>query len=357
MRRAAPGDDAGAGARPLGPADRALVAGVEGGDRRALAKAITLLESTRRDHQARGQAVLEALLPHTGGALRVGISGAPGVGKSTFVEALGLHLVGEGHRVAVLAVDPTSSVTGGSILADKTRMEELSRAPQAFIRPSPAGASLGGVAARSREALLVCEAAGFDVIVVETVGVGQSETAVARMTDMMVLLQLPNAGDELQALKKGIVELADLIVVNKADLDPQRARHAEHTIRNALAILRPATPHWKPPVLAVSAQTREGIAKFWREVLRFRDTMQRTGEFAARRRDQARDWTWTLIDARLREDFRAHPEVRAALDETLDAVAAGTITPAMATERLLARARGGRGPAPAADPPRGSGIA
>jgi LAO/AO transport system kinase len=306
----------------LGAADRILVVGIRSGDRRALAKAITLIESTRRDHQPRGQAVLEALLPHTGHSMRIGISGAPGVGKSTFIE-----------------VDPSSTVTGGSILADKTRMEELSRAPQAFIRPSPTGGSLGGVAARTRETLLVCEAAGFDVIIVETVGVGQSETAVARMTDMMVLLQLPNAGDDLQAIKKGIVELADLIVINKADLDPQLARQAQHTIRSALAIVRPSSPHWQPPVLALSGIKGDGIATFWGEILRFRDTMQSTGEFAARRRGQALDWMWTLIDARLRADFRAHPGVGALLPATLDAVAASHLTPAAAAERLLARAR------------------
>jgi LAO/AO transport system kinase len=323
----------------LGAAERTLVAGVRSGDRRMLAKAITLIESTRRDHQARGQAVLEALLPHTGHSIRVGISGAPGVGKSTFIEALGLHLIKEGHRVAVLAVDPSSTVTGGSILADKTRMEDLSRAPKAFIRPSPTGGSLGGVAARTRETLLACEAAGFDVIIVETVGVGQSETAVARMTDMMVLLQLPNAGDDLQAIKKGIVELADLIVINKADLDPQLARHAQHTIRNALAILRPSSPNWQPPVLALSGLKGDGVAEFWGEVLRFRHAMQATGEFATRRRGQALDWMWTLIDARLRADFRAHAGVGALLPSTLDAVAAGHLTPAAAAERLLARAR------------------
>jgi LAO/AO transport system kinase len=340
MNRAATkaGGDPGAGPA-LGAADRALVAGVLDGDRRVLAKAITLIESTRRDHQARGQAVLETLLPHTGRSIRVGISGAPGVGKSTFIEALGLYLIKQGHRVAVLAVDPSSTVTGGSILADKTRMEELSRAPQAFIRPSPTSGSLGGVAARTRETLLVCEAAGFDVIVVETVGVGQSETAVARMTDLMVLLQLPNAGDDLQAIKKGIVELADLIVINKADLDPQLARHAQHTLRNALAIVRPPSPHWQTPVLALSAIGGDGIATFWGEVLRYRDVMQATGECAARRRSQALDWMWTLIDARLRTDFRAHPGVGALLPATLDAVATGHLTPAMAAERLLARAR------------------
>jgi len=325
---------------PLTPADQALVARVRAGERRALAKAITLIESTRREDLARRQAVLAALLPQAAASIRIGISGAPGVGKSTFVEALGLRLIAGGHRVAVLAVDPSSSVTGGSILADKTRMEELSRSPRAFIRPSPAGGSLGGVAARTREALAVCEAAGFDVIIVETVGVGQSETAVAHMTDLMVLLQLPNAGDELQALKKGIVELSDIIVVNKADLDPQRAAQAQHMLRNTLAILRPSSPHWRPPVIALSALTGDGVERFWSEVERYRTLMQASGEFDARRRGQVRDWMWQLIDERLRADFRAHPEVAARLPETVAAVAAGSLTPSMAAERLLALARG-----------------
>ncbi len=320
-------------------ADPALVAGVLAGERRALAKAITLIESTRRDHQHRGQAVMEALLPHTGRSIRVGISGAPGVGKSTFIEALGLHVIGQGHKLAVLAVDPSSSVTGGSILADKTRMEELSRAPKAFIRPSPAGGSLGGVAARTREALLVCEAAGFDVIIVETVGVGQSETAVARMTDLMVLLQLPIAGDDLQAIKKGIVELADLIVISKADLAPERAKEAQHTLKSALAILRPTSPRWKPPVLALSAHDPKAVAAFWAEVERYRAVMQGSGEFAARRRDQAQDWMWHLIDERLRADFRSHPGVGSLLRSLQDAVATGRISPGTAADRLLARAR------------------
>ncbi len=340
MNRAVTKISGGAGAeQPLGSADRSLITGIRSGDRRALAKGITLIESTRRDHQLRGQTVLEALLPHTGRSMRVGISGAPGVGKSTFIETLGLHLIKEGHQVAVLAVDPSSTITGGSILADKTRMEELSRTPQAFIRPSPTSGSLGGVAARTREALLLCEAAGFDVIIVETVGVGQSETAVARMTDMMALLQLPNAGDDLQAIKKGIVELADVIVINKADLDPQLARHAQHTIKSALAIVRPSSPNWQTPVLALSGMSGDGIAAFWGEVVRYRDAMQATGEFTARRRGQALDWMWTLIDARLRTDFRAHPGVGALLPATLEAVSSGHLTPAMAAERLLARAR------------------
>ncbi len=323
----------------LAPADQALVTRVRAGERRALAKTITLIESTRRDDQTRRQAVLEALLPHAVASIRIGISGAPGVGKSTFVESFGLHLIARGHRVAVLAVDPSSSVTGGSILADKTRMEELSRSPDAFIRPSPAGTSLGGVAARTREALAVCEAAGFDVIIVETVGVGQSETAVARMTDLMVLLQLPNAGDEWQALKKGIVELADIIVVNKSDLDPQRAAQAERMLKNTLAILRPSSPNWRPPVLALSALIGDGVARFWSEVERYRSTMQASGEFVARRRGQAQDWMWQVIDERLRADFRSHPEVAVRLPGTVAAVAAGTLTPSMAAERLLALAR------------------
>ena len=324
---------------PLAPGDNALVMKVRAGERRALAKAITLIESTRREDQPRGQAVLAALLPHAVKSIRIGISGAPGVGKSTFVEALGLHLIGLGHRVAVLAVDPSSSVTGGSILADKTRMEELSRSPHAFIRPSPAGGSLGGVAARTRETLAVCEAAGFDVVIVETVGVGQSETAVSRMTDLMVLLQLPNAGDELQALKKGIVELADIIVVNKADLDPHRAAQAEHMLKNTLAILRAASPNWRPPVLALSALTGDGVTRFWSEVERYRGTMEASGEFLARRRGQAQDWMWQLVDERLRADFRAHPAVAARLASTVAAVSEGSLTPSMAAERLLALAR------------------
>ena len=266
-------------ARPAGrlmsavaAADPALVAGVLAGDRRSLAKAITLVESTRRDHQQRGQAVLEALLPHTGRSIRVGISGAPGVGKSTFVEALGLYVIGLGHRLAVLAVDPSSAASPAARSSPTRRGWRSSRGRRrrSSGRRRP-GRSLGGVAARTREALLVCEAAGFDVIIVETVGVGQSETAVARMTDLMVLLQLPIAGDDLQAIKKGIVELADLIVINKADLAPERAAQARQTLKGALSILRPTSPHWQPPVLALSALDGKGIPDFWREVERFRD--------------------------------------------------------------------------------------
>jgi LAO/AO transport system kinase len=319
----------------LSAADCELVDGVLARQPRALAKAITLVESTRRDHQARAEQVLAALLPHTGGAIRVGISGAPGAGKSTFIEALGLHLIERGHRVAVLAVDPSSTRSGGSILGDKTRMEKLSTRPEAFIRPSPSGGSLGGVAEKTREAMLVCEAAGFDVIVVETVGVGQSETTVAGMVDAFVLLQLPNAGDDLQAIKKGIVELADLVVINKADIDPKAAEFAKHQFENALGLLRSTSAHWRPPVLTLSAQTGAGVADFWGEIARHRKTLEASGELAQKRRRQALDWMWTLIDAELRSRFRHHAGVKHDLEKVSRCVTAGSMTPAAAAHRLL----------------------
>jgi LAO/AO transport system kinase len=315
--------------------DQALLTGVLAHDRRALAKTITLVESTRADHQARSRALLDALLPYTGQSLRIGISGSPGVGKSTFIESFGLHLIERGHRVAVLAIDPSSSVSGGSILGDKTRMAQLSMHPSAFVRPSPAAGSLGGVAARTREALLVCEAAGFDIAIVETVGVGQSEVAVAGMTDVFVLLQLPNAGDELQAMKKGVVELADIVVVNKADLDPAAAESAASQVRNILSMLRHASPHWSPPTLTISALTRAGIGELWERIGQYRDAMRAHGEADAKRRRQALAWMWQLIDEGLRARFRAHEKVRAALDETLDAVAAGRTSASAGAGRLL----------------------
>jgi len=314
-----------------------LVTGVKSGDRRALAKAITLAESTRSDHQRTARAVIDALLPATGNAIRVGISGAPGVGKSTFIEALGLHLIGLGHRVAVLAVDPSSAVSGGSILGDKTRMELLSRHPAAFIRPSPSSGTLGGVAARTREAMLLTEAAGFDVVIVETVGVGQSETDVAGMTDVFVLLQLPNAGDELQAIKKGIVELADLVAYNKIDIDPQVAALAMGQMKSALTLLRPAAGDVAPKVIGVSALRGDGVAAFWDEVKRRHDALAAGGRLAAKRRRQALAWTWSLIDAGLRERFRNAAGVRDALPALLEQVAAGSQTPAAAAAELLAR--------------------
>ena len=328
-------NDATAGQALLADADQQLVDGVLARRPRSLAKAITLVESTRRDHRARAEQVLAALLPHTGNAIRVGISGAPGAGKSTFIEALGLLLIGQGHRVAVLAVDPSSTLSGGSILGDKTRMEKLSTRPEAFIRPSPSGGSLGGVAEKTREAMLVCEAAGFDVVIVETVGVGQSETTVAGMVDAFVLLQLPNAGDDLQAIKKGIVELADLVAINKADLDPKAAQFAKHQFENALGLLRSASAHWRPPVLTLSAQTGQGIEAFWNAIERHRKIMQESGELAQKRRRQAVDWMWTLIDAELRNRFRHHEGVRHDLEKVSRCVTAGSMTPAAAAHRLL----------------------
>jgi LAO/AO transport system kinase len=312
-----------------------LLPGVLAGERRSLAKAITLIESTHPEHRARAHALLEALLPHTGRSLRIGITGVPGVGKSTFIEALGLYLIEQGHRVAVLAVDPSSSISGGSILGDKTRMEHLSQREEAFIRPSPAGGSLGGVADKTREALLICEAAGFDVVIVETVGVGQSETAVAGMTDAFVLLQLPNAGDDLQAIKKGVVELADLVVFNKADIDHQATQLAMAQMRSALAMLRPTSPNWLPPVVSVSALRNEGIAEFWQAINDYRRILGESGELATRRRHQAQAWMWQLIDSGLRQRFREHQGVKSALPDLARAVEEGTITPAAAAHRLL----------------------
>ena len=318
------------------PADEALIAGVRAGERRALAKAITLVESTRTDHQQRAQAVLGALLPETGKSIRIGISGVPGVGKSTFIEALGMYLIERGHKLAVLAVDPSSSVTGGSILGDKTRMEQLSQRTEAFIRPSPSSGSLGGVAAKTREALLLCEAAGYDVIIVETVGVGQSETAVAGMTDCFVLLQLPNAGDDLQAIKKGIMELADMVVFNKADLDPTAAQMAATQMRSALGMLRAASPTWRPPVLTLSAVKKDGIKAFWTTIESYRETLTASGDFAAQRKHQALAWMWQQIEEGLRMRFREHAGIKAALPEISRAVEAGSVTPTAAAHRLLA---------------------
>ncbi len=316
-------------------ADEQLVAGVLAKGRRSLAKTITLIESTRSDHQLRAQQVLAALLPHTGNAVRIGISGAPGAGKSTFIESLGLFLIEQGKRVAVLAVDPSSSVSGGSILGDKTRMELLCQKEAAFIRPSPSSGTLGGVADKTREAMLVCEAAGFDVIIVETVGVGQSETAVAGMADMFVLLQLPNAGDDLQAIKKGIVEMADMVVFNKADIDARATEFAKVQMRTALTLLRSASPNWRPPVLAVSALHKRGIPEFWAEVDRYCTAMKSSGEFETKRRKQAVNWMWGLIDSGLRTYFREHPAVRQILPALLTDVAEGRVTPGAAAQQLL----------------------
>ena len=320
----------------LSAVDQQLVDGVLAGQRRALAKTITLIESTRIDHQQRAQKVLASLLPHTGRAMRVGISGAPGAGKSTFIEALGLWLTDNDHRLAVLAVDPSSSVSGGSILGDKTRMELLCQREAAFIRPSPSAGSLGGVADKTREAMLACEAAGYDVILVETVGVGQSEMTVAGMVDMFVLLQLPNAGDDLQAIKKGIVEIADLVAINKFDIDPRAGAIARAQWKQALHLLRPASPHWRPPVIGVSALKKEGIVEFWGEIERYRKTMSESGELEGKRKKQALNWMWNLIESGLHYHFRSHPAVHAALPQLSRDVAEGSSTPGAAAQQLLA---------------------
>ena len=314
--------------------------------RRAIAKAITLLESTRADHRVQADELLTAVLPHSGHSFRLGISGVPGVGKSTFIEALGLYLIARGHRVAVLTVDPSSSVSGGSILGDKTRMEQLSVHPCAFIRPSPSSGTLGGVAEKTREAMLVCEAAGYDIVIVETVGVGQSETAVAGMTDMFVLMQLPNAGDDLQAIKKGVMELADLVVINKADLDADAAMRAQAQITSALRLLgqhgHPDHAHhdetlWHPRAIQMSALQGQGIDAFWAEVQEFERRQKTGGYLAARRRQQSLAWMWERIDAGLKQRFRQHKAVRLMLDDISAEVAAGRVAASTAARRLLDR--------------------
>ena len=310
--------------------------------RRAIAKAITLLESTRTDHRAQGDALLTALLPHTGKSFRLGISGVPGVGKSTFIEALGLHLIQQGHRVAVLTIDPSSSVSGGSILGDKTRMEHLSVNENAYIRPSPSSGTLGGVAEKTRESMLVCEAAGYDVV-------GQSETAAASMTDMFVLLQLPNAGDDLQAIKKGVMEIADLVVINKADLDPHAAMRADAQITSSLRILSQHgnpdnashdTTRWHPKVLQISALLGQGIDSFWDAVTQYRQLQTANGRLATRREKQALAWMWERIDAGLKQAFRRHPQVQHLLPRMQQEVAAGRIAASTAARNLLSAQSG-----------------
>ena len=314
----------------------ALADGVLAGDRRALARAITLIESTRLDHRAAASALLERLIPHAGNSIRLGISGVPGVGKSTFVEALGNHVIDAGHRVAVLTVDPSSAISGGSILGDKTRMELLSRRPEAYIRPSPSGNTLGGVTRRSREALILCEAAGFDVVIVETVGVGQSETRVAEMTDMFVLLLLPGGGDELQGIKRGIVELADLILINKADGDLQAlAGRSAADYRNALRLLHPRSANWKVEVQTCSARDNVGITEAWDVVLQHRKVLEASGEFNTRRAAQARDWMWSEVNDSLVTALQGDPEVRKQIPALEAAASEGRIPPTIAARQLL----------------------
>ncbi|HLH90408.1 MAG TPA: methylmalonyl Co-A mutase-associated GTPase MeaB [Xanthobacteraceae bacterium] len=314
-----------------------LARGIRAGERAVLARAITLIESKRADHQKAARALVQELLPDTGRAVRVGITGAPGVGKSTTIDALGTWLTAAGHRVAVLAVDPSSARTGGSILADKTRMARLAADDNAFIRPSPSAGTLGGVAAKTRETMLLCEAAGFDAILVETVGIGQSETAVADMTDFFLALMLPGAGDELQGLKKGLVELADMIAVNKADGENRaRARAAAAEYRAALHILTPHSPNWTPPVMTYSGLTGDGVADLWAQIIAHRNKLTTTGELAARRRAQQVKWMWTMLDDFWRARITSEPKLEAKLPRIEAAVAAGELSPASAVDELVA---------------------
>lgn len=332
----------------LEPADLALVSDLTNApslkQRRALAKVITLLESTRLDHRKRADEVLNTLLPKTGKSFRLGISGVPGVGKSTLIETLGLYLIEKGHRVAVLAIDPSSSLSGGSILGDKTRMERLSVLENAFIRPSPSSLTLGGVAEKTREAMLVAEAAGFDIIIVETVGVGQSEISVAGMTDMFMLLQLPNAGDDLQAIKKGVMEIADLIVINKVDLDPDAAMRAQLFITSSLRLLgfQGNPDHashnedfWHPTVMTLSALEGKGIPELWDKVSHFEKLQRANGKFDSRRKHQAGAWMWDRIEAGLKNAFRSNEAVQSLLPNLIAQVNQGTMAPSVAARRLL----------------------
>jgi LAO/AO transport system kinase len=322
---------------PAAPDIAALARAVRDGDRAMLARAITLIESKRADHQRKAHMLVQELLPATGNAVRVGITGAPGVGKSLTVDTLGSHLTANGHRVAVLAVDPSSTRSGGSILGDKTRMARLAADAGAFVRPSPSSGTLGGVAAKTRETMLLCEAAGYDVILVETVGIGQSETAVADMTDFFLALMLPGAGDELQGIKKGLVELADMIAVNKADGDNvRRATAAAAEYRAALHILTPRSPNWTPPVLTYSALEGTGIAELWAQVLAHRERLTQTGELAARRREQQVKWMWSMLEERLRARLKSNAALRARLPQIEAAVADGTLAPTLAVEQIAA---------------------
>ena len=315
----------------------ALAAQIRSGDRRALAKAITLVESTRPDHAEQAAALLEELMPNTGQSIRLGISGAPGVGKSTFIESLGNYLTEQNHQVAVLAVDPTSAVTGGSILGDKTRMESLSVNPQAFVRPSPAGKTLGGVTRRTRESLLLCEAAGYDVIIIETVGVGQSETAVSDMTDMFLLLLSPGGGDDLQGIKRGIMELADLVLVNKADGD--QASLANQTVsdyRAALQFMQSRTPNWIPQVEVCSALNNQGVDKAWATVQAFCSALTDSGELNSLRAQQARAWMWSETAELLISDLKQHSAIQSMVPELEQAVLSAELPATVAAQRLIA---------------------
>jgi LAO/AO transport system kinase len=312
------------------------IRGVREQDRRLLSKTITLIESSRSDHQQLARKIVDELLPHTGKTVRLGITGVPGVGKSTFIESLGMYLVAAGHRVAVLAVDPSSSRSGGSVMADKTRMEKLSLEEHAFIRPSPSGGTLGGVARKTRETMLICEAAGFDVIIVETVGVGQSETTVASMVDFFLVLMLAGAGDELQGIKRGVLELADAIAINKADGDNiEKAKKAAKIYASALQMLQPTLPNWKPPVLMCSALEMTGIEDIWQTVMKFHQQFTTSGELKLKRQKQALDWLWSLVEDGMRERFYNHPEIKKRLDQITRAVARGETAATLAADELL----------------------
>ena len=314
---------------------KTLAKDLRSGRRAALARAITLIESRRPDHQAAARDLVQALLPETGKAIRVGITGSPGVGKSTTIDALGMFLIEGGHKVAVLAVDPSSVRSGGSILGDKTRMARLAASDQAYIRPSPSSGTLGGVATKTREAMLLCEAAAFDVILVETVGIGQSETAVCDMTDCFLALMLPGAGDELQGIKKVLVELADMIAINKADGDNiKRANHAAADYRSALHILSPRSEHWHPPVVTYSALTGKGIGELWQNILDHRAAMTASGDFAARRREQQVKWMWSMLEQRMMARLRADASIRAKVKKIETDVADGRVAPALAAEKI-----------------------
>lgn len=314
----------------------ALTKEVLAGNRRSLAKAITLVESSREDHRTAAIRMLEQLTPAAGNSIRIGISGVPGVGKSTFIEALGNHVADQGHRVAVLAVDPSSAITGGSIMGDKTRMETLSRRDDVFIRPSPAGGTLGGVTRRTRESMLICEAAGFDVVIVETVGVGQSETAVADMTDMFLLMLLPGGGDELQGIKRGIMELADLVIVNKADGEmAAKARHSALDYMSALQLLHPRTRNWQVPVKSCSALEKQGIDDIWQTVEEYSQTIESSGEKSERRAQQAKSWMWSEISESLITALRHDPQASQRIEALEQAVVSGTTAPTLAASELI----------------------
>lgn len=323
--------------RPIDVA--ALAEGVLAGERSTLARAITLVESTRPDHRAKAQELLLALTPHAGKSFRVGITGVPGVGKSTTIEALGMHLIGQGHRVAVLAVDPSSTRTGGSILGDKTRMGQLSAAPEAYVRPSPTSGTLGGVTKATRETIVLVEAAGYDVVLVETVGVGQSEVSVAGMVDTFTFLTLARTGDALQGIKKGVLELAEIVVVNKADgKHLTEARAAARELRNALSLIYPHDALWTPPVLTMSALENSGVDEYWQAIVRHRDVLTEAGEFGRRRARQQVAWTWQLVQDAILSKLSADPHVRDVRAAAERGVLDGTLTPALAAEQIVAAA-------------------